>query len=113
MWKVIHEYFQWQQESFKERELVTKFYLHPTILENKYVSEKPYLYPPHPFTWEKKHYFVFISRESVESMAGIPALELDERYGIPSGLIPMERMMWLRFLEMQKLDVSGSWPVNT
>lgn len=49
----------------------------------------------------------------MESMAGIPALELDERYGIPSGLIPMERMMWLRFLEMQKLDVSGSWPVNT
>lgn len=46
-------------------------------------------------------------------MAGIPALKLDERYGIPSGLIPMERMMWLRFLEMQKLDVSGSWPVNT
>jgi len=60
-----------------------KLYPHPTILENKDVKEIPYLYPPHPFSWEKKHHFVLINGESVESMAGIPALGLDER---PSGL---------------------------
>lgn len=55
---------------------------HPTILENKDVKEMPYLYPPHlfPFIWEKKHHFVSVNGESMESMAGIPALELDERY---------------------------------
>lgn len=79
IWKVIHEYFQSHQERFKERELFIKLYLHP-ILENKDIKEIPYFYPPHPCSWEKKHHFVLINGESVESMAGIPALGLDERY---------------------------------
>lgn len=44
----------------------------PIILENKDVKEMLYLSPPHPgsFSWEKKHHFVSINGESVESMAG-------------------------------------------
>lgn len=52
----------------------------PIILENKDVKEMLYLTHPSSFSWEKKHHFVSINGESVESMAGTPVLELNERY---------------------------------
>lgn len=53
----------------------------PIILENKDVKEMPYPPPTlSSFSWEKKHHFVSINGESVESMAGTPVLELSERY---------------------------------
>jgi len=44
------------------------------------VKEMYYLCPPHPLQLGKKYHFVSVNGESVESMAGIPVSELDERY---------------------------------